>query len=395
MSTGIATTAGKLAKKSQGLRERYREELERLEAPERYELAVEFAHLIQERSEQDMFMAQVQKEVIESWTDDDYAEMGVDRNKADTELGFTTTLLPLADLHSESEKRKTKARERLEATWGEDWEDSVGDLMPPWPAEEFLRCLAVFSEKNTDWSTAEVLLQDRIRERLAAKKTKKVPWLTARDVTRKSKGKEVTSGEGPAGRVSVAETEVAGQPSVDAPAGENLSPGNAAGQEQESTAEGVANSEAGTRKYQGSISYESSPVPPIAEDRSGAEVDLDDDSTVKEGAGKEVATRGAGEVEAQEPSRKRGRKSGGELNEGKRRKLGVAIPVINLDVDEGVEELKREAQGEEEKDDALAVEGAMQVLFGGERPDKERARRLLEKVMRVLRAEVVEVEDEE
>jgi hypothetical protein len=73
----------------------------------------------------------------------------------------------------------------------------------------------------------------------------------------------------------------------------------------------------------------------------------------------------------------------------------VAIPVINLDVDEGVEELKREAQGEEEKHDALAVEGAMQVLFGGERPDKERARRLLEKVMRVLRAEVVEVEDEE
>src|SRR5438105_10818724 len=63
MSTGVATIAGRLVKKSQGLRERYREELERLEGPERYELAVEFAHLIQERSEQDMFMAQVQKEV--------------------------------------------------------------------------------------------------------------------------------------------------------------------------------------------------------------------------------------------------------------------------------------------------------------------------------------------
>jgi hypothetical protein len=130
-------------------------------------------------------------------------------------------------------------------------------------------------------------------------------------------------------------------------------------------------------------------------DQSGAEVDLDNESGGKEGRGKEVVAGGASEVEAQEPSRKRGRKSGGELSEGKRRKLGVAIPVINLDVEEGVEELKREARGEEEKDDALAVEGAMQVLFGGERPDKERAERLLEKVMRVLRAEVVEVEDEE
>jgi len=215
MSTGVATIAGRLVKKSQGLRERYREELERLEGPERYELAVELAYLIQERSEQDMFMAQVQKEVVEGWSDDDYAEMGVDRNTADTELGFTTMVLPLADLHSESEKRKTKARERLEATWGEDWEDSVGDLMPPWPAEEFLRCLAVFSEANTNWSAAEVILQDRIRERLAAKKTKKVPWLMVRDMKRKSKRKEITSGEGPAGQESpVVETEVAGQPSV-------------------------------------------------------------------------------------------------------------------------------------------------------------------------------------
>jgi hypothetical protein len=373
MSTGVATIAGRLVKKSQGLRERYREELERLEGPERYELAVEFAHLIQERSEQDMFMAQVQKEVVEGWSDDDYAEMGVDRNTADTELGFTTTVLPLADLHSESEKRKTKARERLEATWGEDWEDSVGDLMPPWPAEEFLRCLAVFSEANTNWSAAEVILQDRIRERLAAKKTKKVPWLMVRDMKRKSKGKEITSGEGPAGQgSSVVEAEVAGQPSVETPAEKEPSPGNAAGQEQEDTAEGVAD----TREEQRSIPHESSPVPPtVAGDQSGAEVDLDDDSAGKEGRGKEVVAGGASEVEAQEPSRKRGRKSGGELSEGKRRKLGVAIPVINLDVEEGVEELKREARGEEEKDDALAVEGAMQVLFGGERPDKERARR--------------------
>ena len=68
----------------------------------------------------------------------------------------------------------------------------------------------------------------------------------------------------------------------------------------------------------------------------------------------------------------------------------MAIPVVNLDVDEGIEELKREALGEEEKDDALAVEGAVRVLFGGERPNTDTARRLLLKVMKVLKADVVE-----
>jgi len=60
-----------------------------------------------------------------------------------------------------------------------------------------------------------------------------------------------------------------------------------------------------------------------------------------------------------------------------------------------VEELKREAHREEEKDDALVVEGAVRVLFGGERPDKCTAKRLLKKMMKVLRAEVVEEEEDD
>jgi len=89
------------------------------------------------------------------------------------------------------------------------------------------------------------------------------------------------------------------------------------------------------------------------------------------------------------------RRDAASENEGKRRRYGVGIPVINLDVDEGVEELKREAPGEEENDEALGVDGAMRVLFGGERPGKEHATRLLGKIMQVLKAEVVEVEEEE
>ena len=60
-----------------------------------------------------------------------------------------------------------------------------------------------------------------------------------------------------------------------------------------------------------------------------------------------------------------------------------------------MEEHKREAQGEEEKDEALAVEEAVKALFGREQPCKEQATRLLGKMMKVLKAEVVEVEEEE
>jgi len=55
--------------------------------------------------------------------------------------------------------------------------------MPPWPAKEFLRSLAVFSENHTEWAVAEEFLEKRIAERLAVKKTKKMPWLTSRDIT--------------------------------------------------------------------------------------------------------------------------------------------------------------------------------------------------------------------
>jgi len=150
ISTELANIASKLIRKSQGLRERYREELEKLGRPERYVLAVRISTLTQDQQEQISFAVQVQKEVIKTWTDKDYDDMGVDKLTADTELSFSTIILPLAELHTKTETRKLKVKERLEATQGEDWEDMVGDLMPLWPVEEFLRGLAVFSAKHTN-----------------------------------------------------------------------------------------------------------------------------------------------------------------------------------------------------------------------------------------------------
>jgi len=78
-----------------------------------------------------------------------------------------------------------------------------------------------------------------------------------------------------------------------------------------------------------------------------------------------------------------------------KRKYGVYSQTNNFDVYEGLEELKREAREEEEKDNGFAMEATIRVLFGVKRPQKEHPIRLLDKIIQVLKVEVVEVEEEE
>ena len=81
----------------------------------------------------------------------------------------------------------------------------------------------------------EELLEKRIAERLAAKKTGKVPWLTSRDVTSKDRKKlkgsvglqtlqeEETGRVSPAGQITNVETQTLGQTAVDTPVVASLS----------------------------------------------------------------------------------------------------------------------------------------------------------------------------
>jgi len=389
--------------------------MDKLEGNEKWELAMKIARLAQEQAEQILFTAVVQKELIEGWTDADYAEMEVDRAVAYNELGFTTTSIPLVDVHAESEQRKSKAKERLEAAWGEGCEDLEGDLMPPWPAEDFLRSLALFLENHAEWAAVEELLEKRIAERLAAKKTKKVSWLTSRDVTGKDikkleeaagrqTYKEEGSGRvGPAGQVTNMEAQTASQTAVDTPwvPSSSLEDGETAARADDVVEENMVGVTPGSEEAteeQGSISLGSSITPlglvnnlKRSEDPSGSEKGMNG-SNEEEVANGEESKEDA--VVSPTTPRKRRRGAANEV-QSKRRKYGRDIPVINLDVDEEVVELKRAAQGEEEKDDALAVEGAIRVLFGGESPRKEHTTRLLWKIMKVLKAEVLEVEEEE
>jgi len=214
-----------------------------------------------------------------------------------------------------------------------------------------------------------------------------VPWLTSRDITGKdiknlksAAGKQTSEEEGsrrvgPAGLVINVETQTASQTAVETSMVPSSSSGDGetAARSDDVVEENIVivtpGSEEATEK-QGSISLGSSPTPSaIVEDLSGPEDASTLEESVEEIKEKEIGHSEEGEVNAAVSPitlRKRRRDAASETK-GKRRRYAVGIPVINLDVDKGVEEFKREAQWEEGKDDALAVEGAMRLLFGAER----------------------------
>ena len=317
---------------------------------------MEMARISQEQAEKVALAAQIVKEWVEEWTDEDLAKMKATREAVETDLAYSTTIIPLSEFHSASERRKAFKKARIEKAWGNDWEEKLGEMLPPWLAEEFLRELARFAERNKTWVEAKVLMESNIAQRLAAKSTKKYKWLTARDIAEKAtvektrlRGKKVTNKQSPAGQ------EASKTPSPQP--------------EQSDLAEIPEESEAGQGTESSPSSNFSDPQP-LQNRLAEAEP-----STPK----------GAREVETS--GRKRRRQSEG----GKRKRYRIDIPVIDLDVEEGVDELKREAEGEEEKDDALAVEGALRILTAGDgKQDAGILKRRLEKLLKASKAEIEE-----
>jgi len=156
---------------------------------------MEVAKITPEQAEKVALAAQIVKEWVEGWTDEDLAGMEASREAVETDLAFSTTIIPLSQYHLESERRKGDAQTRIEEAWGANWEDKLGEMLPPWPEGEFLRELARFAERNTAWDdtkalmekksaerlterngawdAAKTLMEKNIAERLAAKRTKK------------------------------------------------------------------------------------------------------------------------------------------------------------------------------------------------------------------------------
>ena len=188
MSAEISFAVAQITKngllKPENLEKQYRKALQGLEGPARWALVKEVANLTLQHHEWTALSAHVLKGIIDGWSDDDYREMGVGRVEADAELFFTARLLPLADCHTENERRKESARRRIANAWGEVWEDEMKEMLPAWPAETFLRDLAVFAEKNP-WQETKQYLSNQIVERIARPKTRKYKWLTSADLVAK------------------------------------------------------------------------------------------------------------------------------------------------------------------------------------------------------------------
>ncbi|KAF8426116.1 hypothetical protein BGX38DRAFT_1147136 [Terfezia claveryi] len=167
-NANIVAIANRLISKSFDLESRYRKALDNLE--------------VQGQMEKIAYAADVQKRIIDEWGDRDFEEMEADRGNLELDLAYITILVPLSEVHEKYKKRKANAVGRLVEAWSDNWEEDLGDLIPYWAAEEFLRALAIFAEKNKNIEAAKVLMKQRIQERLAAKRTKKVPYLMSRDV---------------------------------------------------------------------------------------------------------------------------------------------------------------------------------------------------------------------
>ncbi|KAF8432613.1 hypothetical protein BGX38DRAFT_1146359 [Terfezia claveryi] len=275
ISTKIVNITGKLVKRSQGLQKRYSDELSKLDRPKRWELALEVARLTQEQTEQISFVAQVQKEVIEAWTDEEYAAIHKARGKK-----------------------------------------AVADSQP-----------------ETDVGESSAVAAQH-------------PNVDLKNIDKELPGSEL-----------------------------------------------VVETQRSIPHWHGSSAL------PLkeAKAKSGAEPRLNEEVRMDKGKSRAVDAGGAKGAEA-DPETRKHKRAANEVEKRtveKRRKYGLEIPIINFDIEEGVEELKYEVLDKEEKDEALVVEEAVKVLFWEkEQPDKKTAGRMLKKMIKVMKAEVVEMDND-
>ena len=256
----------------------------------------------------------------------------------ETDLHFSTAILPLANLHLTSEQRKNGSRLRLEKSWGDNWETAMRGLLPPWPAESFLRELAVFSEQSP-WAEAKLIFKERIKDRIAKPRTSKVTWLTNRDLVIGQGTKRKR------GRVIREESSSPITPTVPAPIE-------------------LSSSTASTHTQLVSVS-------------SPATETHDSPSRTEPLAITTLKRRTISK------------------NKKVNMKFKLAIPVVNLDVEERVEVVKKEVEQEQEMLNEVDVVGeALKVLarngIKGSKISMYMWRQRVDLIMRVLMMEIVE-----
>ena len=222
----------------------------------------------------------------------------------------------------------------------------MGGLMPPWPAEEFLRSLAVFSESNPEWESAEGILRPRIADRKAAPNTKKYDFLTARDlvtaavvVWRRIHGRRTVASSSSGPTMTLAD-------------------------------QGHVEAQGGSLVVEASLDEATEAAPAVESIQA-------------------VYCSSSTEVN---PRKRRSARIA--ENEERKKRFVIECPVINLDVEESVAEMKEAAEGDSEGMKDLELIGrAMRELTEGARVEKEVLIRRLERMLRVAKLELKEVEE--
>ena len=161
LSTDLSLTAERLLRRPDRLERLYKKHLKSLEGNLCADLIVELSERTLDRG---AFSAGVIKRIVEGLTTKELQEMGVERATLQERVGLKEGLIPLAELNTGVSRRCQNSLRRLDKTWGEDWQDKLDPIMPRYPAETFLRRLAIFAESNElDWS--EAFLRDQIEAR--------------------------------------------------------------------------------------------------------------------------------------------------------------------------------------------------------------------------------------
>ena len=337
------------------------------------DLKMEIVRLVEE-GERAAYTASVLKGIIESWSDADLTEIGVDRAAVESDLKLTSSIIPLSEDHASNERSKDFARTRLEDAWGADWEKKMGNWLPPWPSAIFLVMLAVYSKKYP-WGEATVFFENQIAKRLAKPKTCKNRWLTSQDLVAindlplwKKKGKGKT----------IPVKDVAILTPADNPSSSST------------TQEVIRATEPPTAGPSGSGSHPSSSVlpPPSGKPLPAAILEGPEVSTL---APKSVVHSGPSE---NPPSRKRKAiEAPPQQKKGNKWRTEIKIPV-NLDIEDRIRTMRREAveaRDEQRLRDLKLVEKALRWIGhadGEERVGVEVLKRRMILIFEVLQIEI-------
>ncbi|KAF8453346.1 hypothetical protein BGX38DRAFT_1268730 [Terfezia claveryi] len=433
-NANVVAIANRLISKSFDLESRYREALDNLEGRQKWELVTEVSRLVQGQMEKIAYAADVQKRIIDEWGNEDFEEMKADRGNLELDLTYSTILVPLSKVHKKSEKRKANAVGKLVEAWSNNWEE--------------------------DLEAAKVLMKQRIQERLADKRTKKVPYLISRDVADRiltekrrvrrrkttdataegsdeqnpgssiqitSSGNDVIAGNNTTGnkmnttpkdnanKTSPASGSLSKSPAPElsskSPTPHTSSKSSTLGSSSKSPTPYTSSKSPAPGSSSKSPAPESSsksPTPhtssksstPGSSSKSPTPYTSSKSPTLilRRKVHKNKEHNSLAEVVSWVDTCKQKRQINKELQVNEKlyqgRKFQIHILVINLDIDEAVEEMKRGLVEDEDKDDIIAVEQAIKGLINREgKPSIEIIKRRLQKLMDMIKAEIREVED--